>query len=374
MIGNISYNIIIKNLVIIMFESDLASELFFALLILLFFALLSFVSIFLLKRVINKLTQSTESTLDDQLVNSLKRPIFFVIIGQGIFIAIDSIGSLFEYQSYINNLWMTFNVAISLLILRRTFDSFISWYEAEYIFNPSFTGSSKLQIFINRSNLPIIKRVVNFVSWLAAFLILLTMMGISISPLLAGLGIGGFAFALAVQPILSNVIASSYMLSDSSVRVNDFIEIAGGPTGWVEDIGWRATRLRTFDNNLIMIPNSHLADATVTNFDAVDSPMDVKVETGVAYESNLQTVEQVCLDELSKIVAENDQAVQTRQPLFLFTEFGDSNINFLVKIRAVNRRDVGSLKHIVIKRLHQRLDDENIVINYPARRILIDKD
>ena len=50
------------------------------------------------------------------------------------------------------------------------------------------------------------------------------------------------------------------MLSDSSVRVNDFIEIEGGPTGWVEDIGWRATRLRTFDNNLIMIPNSHLAD------------------------------------------------------------------------------------------------------------------
>ncbi|MBI51870.1 MAG: hypothetical protein CL779_01455 [Chloroflexi bacterium] len=357
-----------------MFESDLASELVFALMILLFFALLSFVSIFLLKRVINKLTQSTESTLDDQLVNSLKRPIFFVIIGQGLFIAIDSIDSLLEYQNYIDNLWMTFNVAISLLILRRTFDSFISWYEAEYIFNPSFTGSSKLQIFINRSNLPIIKRIVNFVSWLAAFLILLTMMGISISPLLAGLGIGGFAFALAVQPILSNVIASSYMLSDSSVRVNDFIEIEGGPTGWVEDIGWRATRLRTFDNNLIMIPNSHLADATVTNFDAVDSPMDVKVETGVAYESNLQTVEEVCLDELTKIIEENDQAVTTRQPLFLFTEFGDSNINFLVKIRAVNRRDVGSLKHIVIKRLHQRLDDENIVINYPARRILIDKD
>ena len=82
------------------------------------------------------------------------------------------------------------------------------------------------------------------------------MMGISISPLLAGLGIGGFAFALAVQPILSNVIASSYMLSDSSVRVNDFIEIEGGPTGWVEDIGWRATRLRTFDNNLIIFKQS----------------------------------------------------------------------------------------------------------------------
>ena len=121
-----------------MFESDLASELVLALTILLFFALLSFISIFLLKRVINKLTQSTESTLDDQLVNSLKRPIFFVIIGQGIFIAIDSIDSLLEYQNYIDNLWMTFNDAISLLILRRTFDSFITWYEAEYIFNPSF--------------------------------------------------------------------------------------------------------------------------------------------------------------------------------------------------------------------------------------------
>ncbi|MDG1990613.1 MAG: mechanosensitive ion channel family protein [Dehalococcoidia bacterium] len=357
-----------------MFEPDLASELVYALVILLFFGLLSFASIFLLKRVINKLTQSTESTLDDQLVNSLKRPIFFVIIGQGIFIAVDSMDSLLEYQNYINNLWMTFNVAISLLILRRAFDSFITWYEAEYIFNPSFTGSSKLQIFINRSNLPIIKRIVNVISWLALLLIVLSSLGISVSPLLAGLGIGGFAFALAVQPILTNVIASSYMLSDSSVRVNDFIEIEGGPTGWVEDIGWRATRLRTFDNNLIMMPNSHLADATVTNFDAVDSPMDVKVETGVAYESDLNQVEEICIDELQKIIVEIDNAVPDRPPLFLFTEFGDSNINFLVKIRANNRRSVGSLKHIVIKRIHQRLNDEGITINYPARRLLINKE
>jgi small-conductance mechanosensitive channel len=349
-------------------------ELVGALLILALFILASFIGLLFLKKIIHKLTHTTETTLDDQLVASLKLPVFLIITGQGLFIAVASLTFLTDYADLISNIWKTFNIILSLLIIRRTFDSFIAWYEAEYIFNSSYNSTSKLQVFINRSNLPIIKRVGNVISWLAFLLILLSFAGISVSPLLAGLGIGGFAFALAVQPILTNVIASSYMLSDSSVRVNDFIEIENGPTGWVEDIGWRATRLRTFDNNLIMMPNSHLADATVTNFDAVDSPMDVKVESGVAYESDLNHVETACIDELQKIIEEVENAVSDRPPLFLFTEFGDSNINFLVKIRANNRRSVGSLKHIVIKRIHQRLNDEGITINYPARRLLINKE
>jgi small-conductance mechanosensitive channel len=349
-------------------------ELLFALLILMSSALVSFIGLLFLKRIIHRLTKTTETTLDDKLVASLKTPIFLIITGQGLFFAISTLSFLIEYSEFISNVWRSFNIAISLLVFKRIFDSFIAWYESEYIFNASYTGTHKLQVFINRSNLPIIKRMVNFTASLAAILVGLSLMGISISPLLAGLGIGGFAFALAVQPILTNVIASSYMLSDSSVRVNDFIEIEGGPTGWVEDIGWRATRLRTFDNNLIMMPNSQLADSTVTNFDAVDSPMDVKVESGVSYESNLDTVEKICIDELSKIIAEVDDAISDRSPLFLFTEFGDSNINFLVKIRANNRRSVGSLKHIVIKRIHQRFNEEGITINYPARRLLINKE
>lgn len=155
------------------------------------------------------------------------------------------------------------------------------------------------------------------------------------------------------------------------MRVNDFIEIAGGPSGWVEDIGFRATRIRTFDNNIIIIPNSTLAESTVTNFDTAGAPVDAAIYAGVAYEEDLEHVEAVCDNELRKIIDELDEAVDGQDPIIRFQTFGDSNIDFLLKVRAHNRRQVGFLQHTMIKRIHARFAREGITINYPARHIFL---
>ena len=144
-----------------------------------------------------------------------------------------------------------------------------------------------------------------------------------------------------------------------------------GPTGWVEDIGFRATRIRTFDNNIIIIPNSTLAESTVTNFDTAGAPVDAAITNGVAYEEDLDHVEEVCRDELLKIIEELDEAVDGLEPVIRFQSFGDSNINFLLKVRARSRRQVGFLTHTMIKRIHARFAREGITINYPARRLML---
>ena len=196
-------------------------------------------------------------------------------------------------------------------------------------------------------------------------------MGISVSPLLAGLGIGGLAVALALQPLLTNVFASSYIITDASVAGGDYIEVDGGPVGVVEDIGWRAARIRTFDNNIVLVPNSVLAESTITNYDSSDARADARVDSGVAYEEDLDRVEAVVLEELYALSETLDVVDQDRTPLFRFSEFGDSNVGFFVKMRAKTWSDSFLLKHEMMKSIHARLKAEGIVVNYPARRLIM---
>ncbi|MBI4310224.1 MAG: mechanosensitive ion channel family protein, partial [Chloroflexi bacterium] len=197
-------------------------------------------------------------------------------------------------------------------------------------------------------------------------------LGIRLSPLLAGLGLGGLAVALAVQPTLSSLIASAYMVADGAIKVDDFIELQGGPSGTVVDVGWRNTKLRAPTNNLVIVPNNKLADTIVTNYMAQDSAVAVFPQCGVSYESDLRRVEEVALDEANRLVQDlsSDIVVKDFPPVFLFSGFGDSNINFWLVLRARDRGASFSLTHELVKRLHARFATEGIEISYPVRKLV----
>jgi small-conductance mechanosensitive channel len=260
------------------------------------------------------------------------------------------------------------SIAIALSVLavaigvRRVSVEVLNWQASR----PAATTSR-----LHPGSLPLIRRGLTILVYTVAFLIMLDTFGVAISPLLAGLGIGGLAVALALQPLLANVFASSYMLSDSSIRIGDWVEIAGGPVGYVDDIGWRATRIRSFDNNVVIVPNSTLADSVVTNYSLTSLEADARVELGVAYEEDLARVESVCLDVLFTLRDEWPSTVKDHEPICRFTEFRDSNINILLKIRSTTWSDSFLLKHELSKRIHARFVAEGITINYPARRLLL---
>lgn len=95
-------------------------------------------------------------------------------------------------------------------------------------------------------------------------LILLGSIGVAITPILTALGIGGLAVALALQDTLSNLFAGFYLLADKAIKVGDFIKLETGVEGFVEDIGWRSTRIRLLEKNLLVAPNAKLAQGMIT--------------------------------------------------------------------------------------------------------------
>jgi len=320
-----------------------------------------------LRWLVHRLTHAVNATIDDALVRAIRRPFLLLVAVQAVFIGLRTLSYLDQYRgSWLNQAWLGVSIALVTVLLQRVLAAFLDWYEAE--------AARRGRRDWGQQSLPLVRRLLNVVILILGALIVLDQLGISISPLLAGLGLGGLAVALALQPILSNVFAGSYVLSDGSIRVGDFIELDQGPMGWVEDIGWRATRVRNFDNNIIVVPNATLATTIVTNYSAISPASDARVLCGVAYEEDLGRVEAVSMEVLRSVVADYDEAVKDYEPVFAYVGFGESNIDILMKVQSRSRGDVATLVHAMIARIHARFTAEGIAMNYPARRLLLAAD
>jgi small-conductance mechanosensitive channel len=218
---------------------------------------------------------------------------------------------------------------------------------------------------------PLARQIAGVVTVAMGVLVVLDLLGISIAPLVAGLGIGGLAVALALQGTLTNFFAGLNVMTDGSIRVGDYLELEGGMIGVVDLIGWRTTRIRLLSNNMVMIPNARLADNIATNYNYPVEEMSVYVQVGVSYFSDLAQVEQVTVDVAAKVLEETPGSVKGYEPTIWYTGFGDSNINFWVVLRAQGYMESWLIQHNFIKALFRRYEEEGIEISFPARNVFM---
>ncbi len=256
-------------------------------------------------------------------------------------------------------------IAVVSFMLARVVNVLFAWYLTTFAENTATRLDDQL--------LPPVRRLTPLVIYSIALLLALAVFDIAITPLLATLGIGGIAIALAAQPTLSNYFAGTYVISEGEIHVGDFIEIEGGPSGYVEAISWRSTKVRSFFNNLIIIPNSMMAENMITNYSRPAPAINVIVNCGVSYSSDLQQVHDIAITAARELAIESEHAVTNSEPSFGFDTFGDSNIDFWVFIQATDRIGAWYLKSDLIKLIHQRFNDAGIAINYPIRHLVVDE-
>ena len=200
-------------------------------------------------------------------------------------------------------------------------------------------------------------------------LVILNGVGVSITPMLTALGIGGLAVALALQEPLANFFAGLFLTLAGQIRIGDYVRLDSGQEGYVVDFSWRSTRLRMLANNLVVVPNAKLAQAVVINHHLPSPDLAVLVEVGVDYASNLEHVERVVADVGRQVMTQVAGGVEDFQPFVRYHTFGDSSVNFTVILRAREFVDQYLIKHEFIKRLHTRFDHEHISIPFPIRTL-----
>jgi small-conductance mechanosensitive channel len=200
-------------------------------------------------------------------------------------------------------------------------------------------------------------------------LIILQTLGISITPIVTALGVGGLAVALALQDTLANLFAGVHILASRQMRPGDYVKLASGEEGYVVDVTWRQTTIRQLPNNIIIVPNAQIASTITTNFHLPSREMSVLVQVGVHYDSDLEHVERVTIEVAKEVMREVDGGVPEFEPFIRYHTFGESSIDFSVILRAQEFVNQYLIKHEFIKRLHRRYKEEGISIPFPIRTV-----
>lgn len=225
----------------------------------------------------------------------------------------------------------------------------------EYVQSPEGPLPST-SIFVNLTRIGVIA--------LGALLVLHAL-GISVTPVLTALGVGGLAVALALQDTLSNLFAGLQLLASRQIHPGDHITLDTGQEGVVEDVTWRYTTLLAQGGNLVVVPNAKLAQSIVTNHALPEQPLSVPVEFSVAYGSDLDVVERVTSEVAAATVADLAPSLADYEPVVRFRSFEDSGIGALAILRSPTYADQFAIRSEFVKRLARAFAEHGIEIPYP---------
>lgn len=312
----------------------------------------------ILLKSINNWSLRTGVSIGEVILNSIKTPSLTWCLALGLYLGI-SISEIPEkYLFYFNK------VIIVIMIFSVTHAI-------------SKLAISIIQFQIHRTNLSfpatgLIFTILRIFIMITGFLLILSTLGISITPLITALGIGGLAIALALKDTLSNIFAGIHILVEKSIRVGDFIRLESGQEGSVEDLTWRTARIKTISNNMVIIPNSKLSQSIVTNFSLPEARMSISVAVNVSYSSDIQKVEKTLIDIAKRSVGEIQGLLDEPPPIVRFTPgFSESSLDFLLICSVQEFKFQNSVQHELRKRILERFREEGIEIPYPHRIIYL---
>jgi small-conductance mechanosensitive channel len=304
---------------------------------------------------LKKIAARTKWEGDEIIIGGLRGMTTFWFVIAGVYAAIHTITLSPALLSVLKKVLLVGAIFSVTLVLAKIAVGFVNLYSRK---TEGILPSTS--IFANLTKLLIL---------LLGFLIILQTLGISITPILTALGVGGLAVALALQDTLSNFFAGIHILLSRKIKPGDYVKLETGEEGYVTDITWRNTTIRALPNNMIICPNAKLASAIVTNFHQPETEMAVLVQVGVSYDSDLEKVQEVTIQVGKEVMRQIQGGVPEFEPFIRYHTFADSSINFTVILRAREYTDQYLIKHEFIKRLRQRYKEEGIEIPFPIRTV-----
>ncbi|MDI6890766.1 MAG: mechanosensitive ion channel family protein [Thermodesulfovibrionales bacterium] len=309
-------------------------------------------------RLLHRWAKKTETKIDDIIIGSFRIPSIYWCLAIGLYIGI-AISELPErYAFYLSK---TIHVIVILSITIATANL------AGKIFR-NYVQSLNLPIPTTGLAYGILKGTI----FIIGILIVLSVLGISITPLITALGVGGLAVALALQDTLANLFAGIHILMEKSIRVGDFVRLETGQEGYVEDITWRTTRVRMLPNNMVVIPNGKLAQSVVTNYYLPEKRMSLLIPIGVSYSSDPGKVEKILVEEAKKAVGEIPGLLGDPEPFVRFIPgFGESSLDFTLICQVREFVDQYLAQHELRKRIFKRFHEEGIEIPFPHRTVYL---
>lgn len=293
-----------------------ANKYILALVVFVLFYVIAKLVIMISKNILLKIADKTKTQVDNLIIKRVNKPLSLIIFLIGIRISAVILKLSDRIETIIYQFIYSFIVIIITHVIIVVIDILIdNWGKA---------WAEKTKSKIDNQLLNIIHRFSKILLSILAILFILDVWGVKVGPLLASLGIAGIAVAFALKDTLGNIFGGISLIIDKTIKVGDIIELDANTKGRVLDVGLRSTKIRTFNNELIIIPNGKLANSKIENYVPPDPSVRVVVPFGVAYGSNIEKVKKIVLKEIAKI----DDAMKDPEPVVRFREMANSSLNF----------------------------------------------
>lgn len=319
-------------------------------------AMLGKVVYWIFSRVVRTFTSRTKSQLDDIIVDMVEEPAVFMIIASGIWFALQTLVLPERLTEIISN---AYQVIVALLVgwlLSRLFDALYK----QYIVPWAATTENDLDDQL----LPILSKGVKIVIWSMAFIIGMNNAGYDVAALIAGLGIGGLALAMAAKDTVSNIFGGFTIFTDQPFKIGDRIKVSGFD-GKVTEIGVRSTRLKTLDGRVVTIPNSTFADSAVENV-SWEPSRKVVLNLGLIYDTSADQIEQAMA--ILKSIADKHEGTE-EDTWIAFNAFGDFALNICFIYYITKGADIGAVQSEINLAILRQFNENKLEMAFPTQTL-----
>ena len=312
---------------------------------------------------LKNLTERTSWEADDMMLAAFRRPVFFLVYIAGLYAAFGVLSlpsepadlprfvtALFTSLLIIDAAWFLFKAIGVLSVYLKRF-------------------TDKTESKLDDQLVPIIQKTLRVLLVLLTFVMIVQNLGYSVSSLLAGLGLGGLAFALAAKDSLANMFGSVTIFTDRPFQIGDWIKVSGAE-GVVEDVGFRSPRIRTFGKTLVTVPNSKIASEIIENMDARPKRR-IKMTIGLTYDTSADRMEQAI--EAVREILRTHPGVDQDYWLVYFTDFGAYSLDIFVYFfsKSTVWAEYLLVRQEVNLAIMRKLEEMGLEFAFPSRTIYL---
>ncbi len=263
-----------------------------------------------------RLTQRTSIAIDDKIIQAIEPPLRFLLYSVGIWVAL----IIMDFSDKVNQLFQ--QIATSFIAI----SIFWAAYRLIDVFADEIAEFSERDARIDRNIVRFGRQVVKGIVILFAFVVVMEQFGYNLNGLLAGLGIGGLAVALAAQEALSNLIGYFVIMADSPFNIGDYI-VSDTASGVIERIGFRSTQVRALDQGIIFVPNATIANTSITNWSRLTKRR-LDMSIGITYDTSPDQMLAVVGN--IRDMLEDHERVMEDTVFVQFLNFGDSTLDIRI--------------------------------------------
>ncbi len=325
-----------------------------------FFLIVAKLLVFLMEKIFIKILSSSKAEMVKNIADFIKKKVFYILILLGFKISSYTLETSSSFVLWLDNVISAIIIFLAAGVVAKALSLIIHGWGKKV--------AGKLETRIDEDLVPLFDKFSKVIIYSVAFIMILSSFHINIAPLVASLGIAGFAIGFAVKDTLSNIIGGVILILDNSFVVGDKVEI-DGDLGIIKEVGIRNTKLQTYDNEVIVIPNGELMNMKFKNYVLPDPQVRVVVPFGVAYGSDIAEVSRVVIEAIKKM----DDILEDPEPGVDFLEMADFSLNCIAKFWVPAYGDQYIKKVEATGIIYKALNENNIDIPFPTNTVYLNK-